>query len=329
MMIDRAKLNVELYKKVFLIRESEKTIVDNYSTDEMKTPMHMSMGGEAIVAGVCLALGKESQAYGTYRSHGLYLAKTGETDKFFAEMYGKETGVVKGKGGSMHLLSIENNLLGVSAIVASTIPLALGSAFANLFNKQKKVVAVFFGDGAVDEGVFWESMNIASLFKLPLLFVCEDNDLAVHTAGHLRHGYKSIDKIVSKFNCNVFKSDSTDAEVIYTITKKAINAIHEDRKPAFLHLKYYRYLEHVGVFEDFNAGYRDRSVFETWLKKDPVKKLRQKLSKLGIKEAEIESIEQVIKTQVQNSLLKAQHDKFPSKKELIKNVFYGEINHGK
>lgn len=314
----------QLYKKAFLIRSAEDIIVDNYASDEMKTPMHMSMGAEAIAAGVCQALGKENQAYGTYRSHGLYLAKTEETDQFFAEMYGKETGVVKGKGGSMHLLSLENNLLGVSAIVGSTIPLAVGSAFANVYRNQKKVVAVFFGDGAIDEGVFWESLNIASLFKLPVLFVCEDNDLAVHTSGHLRHGYKSIDDIVSKFNCQVFKSDSTDAEVVYDLTQKAMTAIYKNKQPAFLHLKYYRYLEHVGVFEDFNAGYRERSVFETWLKKDPVKVLRKKLIKNGATEKEVKKIEQSIKIQVKNSLIKARQDKFPSKKELMKNIFFEE-----
>lgn len=321
---NRIQILKQLYKKTFLIRAAEQIIVDNYSDDEMKTPMHMSMGAEAIAAGVCQALGKENQAYGTYRSHGLYLAKTEESDKFFAEMYGKETGVVKGKGGSMHLLSLENNLLGVSAIVASTVPLAVGSAFANLYNKQKKVVAVFFGDGAIDEGVFWESMNIASLFKLPVLFVCEDNDLAVHTSGNIRHGYKSIDKIVAEFNCQVFRSDSTDAEEIYNLTQKAIEFIHKKNVPVFLHLKYYRYLEHVGVFEDFNAGYRDRSIFEIWLKKDPVKILRRKLIKNKVTEKELERIEQSIKTQVQNSLTKAQQDKFPSKKELMKNIFFEE-----
>lgn len=323
-MKNKTNLLKQLYKKAYLIRASEQIIIDNYSSDEMKTPMHMSMGAEAIAAGVCQALGKENQAYGTYRSHGLYLAKTEETDQFFAEMYGKESGVIKGKGGSMHLLSLENNLLGVSAIVASTIPLAVGSAFANVYNKQNKVVAVFFGDGAIDEGVFWESMNIACLFKLPVLFVCEDNDLAVHTEGQLRHGYKSIDEIISKFDCDVYKSDSTDAEVIYDLSKKVIEKIYKNKKPAFLHLKYYRYLEHVGVFEDFNAGYRDRAVFEDWLKKDPIKVLRKKLIKNGITEGEVEKIEQNIKINVQNSLNKAQQDKFPSKKELMKNIFYDE-----
>ncbi len=332
---DRKKINLELFKTIYLIRKAEQVIVDNYSSDEMKTPMHMSMGSETISAGVCLALGKKGQAYGTYRSHALYLAKTQETDKFFAEMYGKVTGVVKGKGGSMHLISVENGLLGVSAIVGSTIPLAVGSAFANRYKQSFSahlqladkgvnsggVVAVFFGDGATDEGVFWESLNLACLFKLPVLFVCEDNGLAVHTSGKFRHGYKSVDKIISQFNCQVFRSSSTDPEVIFNLTKKALKTIKDKNMPVFLHLKYYRYLEHVGVYEDFNAGYRDRKEFESWLKIDPIKLQRKKLLKLGIEEEKINQLQKNIDKKVIASLIKAQKDPFPSQKEVIENVF--------
>ena len=127
----------------------------------MKTPMHMSTGAEAICAGVCQALRPQDQVIGTYRTHGIYLAKTGETDRFFAEMYGRATGMAKGKAGSMHLTAPEAGLICTSAIVGTTIPVALGAAYANRQNAQDRVVAVFFGDGAIDEGVFWESINIA------------------------------------------------------------------------------------------------------------------------------------------------------------------------
>lgn len=320
-MLSRLKLNISLYKKAYLIRTAEQIIVESYNDDEMKTPMHMSMGEEAIAAGVSKALGKDDYVYGTYRSHGLYLAKTEETDEFFAEMYGKVTGVIKGKGGSMHLMSLENNLMGVSAIVGSTIPLATGSAFEKKYKNKKGVVAVFFGDGAIDEGVFWESLNIACLFKLPILFICEDNNLAVHTAGDLRHGYKLIDEIIANFNCKVFASDSTDAEVIYNLTQKAIDSIKVHKQPAFLHLKYYRYLEHVGVFEDFSAGYRDRAEYEEWFKKDPIKVLRRKLIKLGLSEKELQGLEERIASQLQVSFSKAKSADFPKADELMKNIF--------
>src|SRR4030042_4784435 len=214
------KLSLELYKKLYLIRYTEEAIIENYDSDEMKTPMHMSMGEEAIVVGVCQALGSKSQTFGTYRSHALYLAISQDTDGFFSEMYGKKAGVVRGKGGSMHLSYPEKDLMATSAVVASTIPVAVGSAYANKYLDNGKIVGVFFGDGAVDEGVFWESLNIACLMKLPIIFICEDNGYAVHTETAKRHGYKSIEKIIENFKCKVFSSESTDVEEIYKISKR-------------------------------------------------------------------------------------------------------------
>lgn len=320
--MNRKNLLLNLFRKAYLIRSAEELIVENYDDNEMKTPMHMSMGEEAIMAGVCTALGKNSETFGTYRSHGLYLAVTQESDKFFAEMYGKATGVLKGKGGSMHLLSPDDGLMGISAVVGSTIPLAVGSAFANVYLKKKKITAAFFGDGAVDEGVFWESLNIACLKKLPVLFVCEDNGYAVHTPPTSRRGYKSLVNIIKQYSCSIFETDTTDAEEIYNLTLEAINSIKEKHQPAFLQLKYYRYLEHVGVHEDFHAGYRDKEEFAQWLKKDPVKLLRNKLKEAKVSENEIVKHEESINKQVKESFQKAKASPFPDSSELLKNTFY-------
>jgi TPP-dependent pyruvate/acetoin dehydrogenase alpha subunit len=151
----RLSLRTNLYKKMYLIRRAEQGILDYYATDAMKTPMHMSMGEEAAVVGVCAVLKKTDQVLGTYRSHALYLAKTGDTKKFFAEMYGKTTGIADGKVGSMHLSSPEHGHPISSAIVAGAIPVAVGIAYANKYRKTGAITAVFFGDGALEEGVFW------------------------------------------------------------------------------------------------------------------------------------------------------------------------------
>lgn len=320
----RKKLILDLYKKAYLIRSVEDLIIKHYDNNEMKTPMHMSRGEEAITVGVCSALGKLSQIFGTYRSHGLYLAVTEETDKFFAEMYGKVTGVLRGKGGSMHLLSPGDGLLGVSAVVGSTIPLAVGAAFANVYLKKKEISTVFFGDGAVDEGVFWESLNIACSKNLPVLFVCEDNGYAVHNPLSERRGYKSLTNIIKQYSCCVFETDSTDAEQIYKLTLKAINSIQKKHQPAFLQLKYYRYLEHVGIHEDFNAGYRSKLEFMKWQKKDPVKLLRNKLKVIKAKEVDIIKLENRINKQVEESFNKAIKASFPDASELLKNTLYEE-----
>ncbi len=272
------ELSIELYKKVFLIRTAEEKICEHYMEDEMKTPVHLSVGQEAISAGVCAALGDDDgQVLGTYRSHGIYLARTGESDKFFAELYGKATGVAQGVAGSMHLSAPDQGFLGTSAIVGSIIPVASGAAFANKMQGNGKTVAVFFGDGAIDEGAFWETMNAACLMKLPMIFVCEDNDLAVHTTKSMRHGYKSITDVVSQFECNVLDAETTDVEEIYNLTLKAVELYKENGKPCFMHLKYYRYREHVGVFEDFDSGYRSREEFEKWNEIDPITTQRQRI----------------------------------------------------
>jgi len=319
--MSRKELILNLFRKAYLIRAAEELIIKHYDNNEMKTPMHMSMGGEAISAGVCTALGN-CQTFGTYRSHGLYLSVTEETDKFFAEMLGKATGVLKGKGGSMHLLSPQDGLLGISAVVGSTIPLAVGSAFANVYLKKKRITAVFFGDGAVDEGVFWESLNIACLKALPVLFVCEDNGYAVHTPSALRRGYKSLVTIIQQYAVSVFETDSTDAEQIYNLTLQATASIQKKHQPAFLHLKYYRYLEHVGVYEDFGAGYRSKKEFIKWQKKDPIKLLRNKLKEAKVNDMEIVKLEERINKQVGESFQKAKNAPFPDSSELLKNTFY-------
>ena len=305
-----------------LIRKAEEAIIKNYPSDEMKTPMHMSMGEEAIVVGVCQSLGPKSQTFGTYRSHALYLATSQDTDGFFAEMYGKKTGVVKGKGGSMHLSYPEKGLMATSAVVASTIPAAVGSAYANKYLKNGKIVGIFFGDGAVDEGVFWESLNIACLMKLPIIFICEDNGYAVHTETVKRHGYKSIVDIIKNFDCQVFSSESTDVEKIYKISAKAVNFVKKEKKPVFLYFKYYRYLEHVGVNWDFDKSYRSETEFKKWFKKDPLKLQKKRLLKQAVSNAQIEKVESAIANKIEECIQKAKKTPFPKNTEVYRDVFY-------
>lgn len=313
-------LSIDLYKKLFLIRRAEEVICQCYSENDMKTPMHMTMGGEAISAGVCHALNDGDQVVGTYRSHGIYLAKTGETDAFFAEMYGKVGGTSKGKSGSMHLMDASKGLICTSAIVGSSIPVAIGAAYANKYKKNGKIVSVFFGDGAIDEGVFWESVNAACSMKLPVMFICEDNDFAVHVPSKERHGYKNIADVISQFDCAVYRDDTTDVEKIYNLTQKAIQEMREFHRPAFLHLKYYRYLEHVGVFDDFKSGYRNRDDYEKWFRVDPVDMQRQRLMS-SIGEAAVVKIENEIDQQVRNSLQHAKDQPFPAGKDVFEDLY--------
>ncbi|MFO0753198.1 MAG: thiamine pyrophosphate-dependent dehydrogenase E1 component subunit alpha [Thermodesulfovibrionales bacterium] len=315
------ELNKELYRKLYLVRRAEEKICIHYPEDDMKTPMHMSFGEEAVVVGVCHALGEAGQVFGTYRSHAAFIAKTEDTDEFFAELYAKDTSSLKGKGGSMHLCSPRHGFMGTSAIVASHISVAAGAAFANKRQKNGKIVAAFFGDGAVDEGVFWESLNAACLMKLPVVFVCEDNGFAVHTPAAARRGYASLPRVLSTFDCHVFESDSTDVEVIHALASDALERMRKEEKPCFMNLKYYRYLEHVGINYDFEAGYRPRDEFERWHEKDPVRVQRAKLLTLGVGAEELLRIEAEVDTKISRSVALAQQAPLSQCSEAYNGVF--------
>jgi len=280
----------------------------------------MSMGEEAIAAAVCHSLTAEDQIFGTYRSHSIYLIKTEDTDNFFAEMYGKDTALLKGKGGSMHMCAPHHGFMGTSGIVASAIPVAVGAAFANKAANNKKNVAIFFGDGATNEGGFWESLNVACLMKLPIIFVCEDNGLAVHTPKSERDGYQFLCNIVAQFNCIVLKEESTDVEAIYRTAQAGLEQMRKKEIPLFLHASYYRYLEHVGINGDFDAGYRSKEEFLEWYRKDPVKFQRTKLIEIGLTEDEICETEECIERKIDDSILKAQKAPFCEISELYSEV---------
>ena len=205
--------SLKLYMTMYSIRMAEKKIVEHYPEDEMKTPMHMSMGQEAVATAVCRGLGDEGQVFGFYRSHAVFLAKTGDLDRFFGELYGKTVGTARGKAGSMHLAAPDCGLMCTSAVVGTSIPLAVGAAFANKRQGNGRISCAYFGDGALEEGVFWESLNVACVMQVPVLFVCEDNGLAVHSKLVARQGFKRIAKVVRNFECTVFQEDFTQVEV--------------------------------------------------------------------------------------------------------------------
>lgn len=303
---------------MYFIRKSENVIIEYYSEDEMKTPMHMSRGAEAISVGVCSAINNEDQVFGTYRSHAPYLAKTEDLKGFFAEMYGKKNGVCEGKSGSMHLCNMAKGYISSSAIVASNIPVAVGAAFANKMKKNNKKVVVFFGDGAMDEGNFWESINMASLWSLPVLFVCEDNRFAVHTHSKFRQGYENIIGIVENFNIATGFSSGLDVEDVYNTTKDVLMAMDNFKEPGFIQIDYYRCLEHVGIDSDANHEYRRDDWSDSNSDYDPVARLRTKLIN---DEINVKYVEQYIDAEVYDALEYAKSSKFSPNCDLYKDVY--------
>jgi TPP-dependent pyruvate/acetoin dehydrogenase alpha subunit len=311
---------VALYRTLLLIRQAEEAIRAHYASDDMKTPVHLGIGGEAISVGVCHCLPAKARTFGTYRNHALYLAMTGDVDGFFAELFGKASGPGKGKAGSMHLCRPDRGLTATSAVVATTIPLAVGSALANAYRKDPTPVAVFFGDGAAEEGVFWESINFACLHRLQILFVCEDNGLAIHAQASERRGYRSLIDVLQGFRCTVASADGSDVPAVVEATRHMLSRMRQDRQPGFLHLPYFRLLEHVGIQEDFSAGYRSRPSSEEWKQIDPVERMRAELEALGYPSSDLEAVKTSIDEQIAAGIARARAAAYPPAEALYQDV---------
>jgi len=315
-------IDIELYRKVYSVRAAENLIIKDYHLDEMKTPMHMSRGEEALVCAVEHNLPLGSLVATTYRSHALYLARTGDFFGFFCEMLGRVGGCSDGRAGSMHLGANSQGMLSSSAIIGGNISVAVGAAFAlsREPNNQKRS-AVFFGDGATDAGTFWESLNLASLYKTPTVFVCCDNQLAVHTDNWARKGWSSenIGNIVTQMGIHYLQVKGACA---FSLSEKigAFFANHSSAEPLFIHGEWFRFLEHVGIDEDFSAGYRQQPSVEFMAEWDPVKQSRASLLSSGYSEAYVEELEQAVESEANSSLFRAREKNFAERATLTSHV---------
>jgi len=306
---------LELFKKMLLIRKTEEKIVHLYGEQEMRCPVHLCIGQEAAAAGVCQALSKEDIVFSNHRSHGHYLAKGGNLKRMVAEIYGRSTGCSRGRGGSMHIIDKEANFLGSTSIVGGTIPLAVGAAFHIKKNAENRIAVTFFGDGAVEEGVFHESLNFASLHKLPVLFICENNSYAVNTHISLRQPNRKISDLARAHGLNAIECDGNDAISVYKAASLLKEKIGE--APGFLELFTYRLVQHCGTEFD-HLICRPAEEFHTWADRDPLKSLKVKLSAVG---TTADKIEKDIQNQVDKAFEFAKTSPFPSSEELYMNVY--------
>lgn len=316
---------LKLYRQLLLARKSEEKIGEDYFDDVMKTPVHIGIGGEAIPIGVCHAMPAATATFATYRNHTLYLVKTDDPDGFFAELYGKMTGRCKGKAGSMHICDPAKGLVATSAVVGTTIPVAVGAALANRYRGSNDPVAVFFGDGAIEEGVFMESVNFAALRKLPVLFVCEDNDLAIHTFRRDRQGFDKITDIVKGYRVHVDEGQGTDLAEVVDRTSALYEKMRKDNCPGFLHLHYYRNKEHVGPLEDYKFKYRNKPEDKVLAEHDPVARFTKYALSLGIAQSELDGIAAQVSARIEESVKKAVAAPFPPKEQLYADVFADSI----
>lgn len=300
-----------------MIRRVEEEVARVYPTDKIKSPVHLSIGQEAVSVGVCEALRSDDVVFGTYRGHALYLAKGGDLKRLIAELYGKATGATKGKGGSMHLIDAEHGIMGTSAVVGTTIPQAVGYAYALKLQRKESIVVNFFGDGATEEGVFHECMNFAVLKKLPIIFICENNFYSIHSHVLTRQPLDNIWERARVYGMPAERIDDGDVFRIYEQVKKAVQEIRsEGSAPRFFECWAYRWMEHVGPNEDFDKGYRSRSEAQPWFENDQVIRLGNLLEPSVRLE-----IEGAVEAKIREAFEFAEQSPFPDDEELYTNVF--------
>lgn len=300
-----------LYKSIYRIRTIEEKIALIYPTDQIKSPVHLSIGQEAVTVGACAALVETDIVFGTYRGHSLYLAKGGDLKGMMAELYGKSTGVAGGKGGSMHLIDTSRGVMGMSAVVATTIPQAAGYAYAFKLRKQKNIVVSFFGDGATEEGVFHETLNFAALKKLPMIFVCENNQYAVLSHQSERQSSSNITERASVYGMHSEKIDKNDAQAIYEKINWARNQIVEKGEgPIFFECMTERYREHVGPNERDDIKTRSAEI------NDPLEQL-SKLVSYDFKEG----VSKEVDLELNEAIDFADKSSFPSNDTLYQDVY--------
>jgi pyruvate dehydrogenase E1 component alpha subunit len=314
----------KLFFQMLRIRSIEETIAKKYSEFKMRCPVHLSIGQETSAVAICQNLSLEDKIFTAHRSHAHYLAKGGGLKAMIAELYGKETGCAKGKGGSMHLIDFQAGVLGAVPIVGSTIPIGTGVAWGEKLKKSKNLVVIFFGDGATEEGVFQESLDFASLHNLEILFVCENNDYSVYSnIRNRQYKNRNILKIADAIGIKgLHISKKSNVLEVYNKINLIIKKIKKKKRPFLVLIDNFRHLEHCGPNNDDNLNYRSKKYLQSGLNYCPVK-IYEKflLKKKIISNIEILKFKKLLHKEINSAFLFAEHSKYPIKKELFNNVY--------
>ena len=300
-----------IFKK---IRSTEEKIIEIYKSDVIKSPVHLSLGQESIATGVALASrAKKDIIFSNYRSHAHFIAHGGNYKKMWAELFGKETGLSSGKAGSMHLGDLDINFIFTSAIVGSAISEAVGYALAIKMKKLNSKVICYHGEGAMDQGTFWESLNFSALKKLPILFVCENNGLAIYSDQRKRMKTLDICKKVKSFGVHTIKIEDNSTKNIFKHAHKAFQIIEKSDQPVFLEISTYREVDHVGINYDFELGYRKKE-------RQKMNKSLNELNFLKQNTKNFAQIEKKINKEISEALNYSRKSNFPHKKNIESNV---------
>ena len=294
---------LELHRMMMLIRLFEEALEEMFSRGLLHGTMHLSIGQEATAAGACLALDKKDLITSTHRGHGHCLGKGADPYKMFAELLGREDGYCRGRGGSMHIADLSNGNLGANGIVAGSLTISVGAALSFQLQKKENIVLCFFGDGAVNEGSFHEALNLASLWNLPVLFLCENNQYGMSMASEKAVAGESIASRGNSYGIESVQIDGNDVEAVYESVSSCKDEILSNKRPKFIEAVTYRYRGHSK--SDRNL-YRTSEEINFWKdEKDPIKRYIGKLLEQGITEVDLKEIDEEVKQTIRTSVKKA------------------------
>lgn len=309
----------EMYKKMLEIRCFEEKVFELYGQNLVPGTIHLYVGEEAVAVGVCSSLRKSDYITSTHRGHGHCIAKGADLERTMAEILGKKTGYCKGKGGSMHIADFDAGMLGATAVVGAGLPIAVGAGLSAKLRKTDQVVACFFGEGASNQGTFHESINLASAWCLPVIFVCENNLYAMGTRQSRIMNIENIADRASAYGIPGVTIDGNDVLAVFEASREAVDRARKGQGPTLIECKTYRHKGHSRVDP---AKYRPAEEVEQWLTKDAVKRFREKLLKdLAFSEEDIRKIELDVSVKVEEAVKFAVESPFPSQEEALKDVY--------
>jgi pyruvate dehydrogenase E1 component alpha subunit len=314
-----------LYRTMIRIRFCEESLVDPILSGAIRTPCHLYSGQEAIASGVCATLNETDFIFGNHRSHGHFLAKGGSMKEMVAEIFARETGCSRGRGGSMHLIDPAKGMMGSAPIVAGTISLAVGASLAISIQESDRVAVSFFGDGATGEGVLYESLNFAALNKLPIVFVCENNFYATHMPICDCRVESHIYSVAKPFCVESSQVDGNDVLAVYEAAEKVVDACRRGNGPVFLECLTYRQRGHVGPDDNIQGCHTDirpKEEIEEWLARDPIKLFEEYLSDLEYSDISVlAGIRKEVQSEVEAAHQFALESPYPEVKDIGRFVF--------
>ena len=322
MALDKQQLE-EMYRRMVRIRYFEEAVIEIHSSGELIGPAHPYIGEEAVAVGACAALRDSDRIAGNHRSHGHPIAKGGDVKRAMAEILGKSDGFCKGKGGSMHLADFSIGILGESGIVASSVPIATGAALAAKLSKQDFVSLVFFGDGASNQGACHESMNMAALWDLPVIFMCENNGYAITTSYKNSVSVDHVSDRASAYGMPGVLVDGQDAIAVWEATNEAVRRARVGEGPTLIEAMTYRYEDHsLGLDRIRKSEYRTQEEVDEAMLRDPLDIHRKMMINHGIAtEAECVEIETTVRTEIDEAVEFARNSPFPEPADLFDDMW--------